>query len=225
MPTASAVIGDIISIVNTARGGYIRNCVCYKELGFYPSDEVVSRFYLRLHVVDEPGVLATIAGIFGEQGVSIQSMQQIGGDEAAQLVLVVHPVRRRRSSARSRESAPCPCCAARRRDQGGGQTMRGRGVIEHYRAYLPVSEATPSSRWARGHAARPGAASRRSARLEVYLKYEGLNPTASFKDRGMTMAITKVVEEGDRRSSAPRRATRAPRRRRTRRRPASGRSC
>jgi homoserine dehydrogenase len=92
-PTASAVIGDVISIVNTARGGYIRNCVCYKDLGFYPNDEVVSRFYLRVQVVDEPGVLATIAGMFGDQGVSIHSMQQIGEEETAQLVLVLHPVK------------------------------------------------------------------------------------------------------------------------------------
>ena len=92
-PTASAVIGDVISVVNTARGGYVRNCVCYKDLGFYPNDEVVSRFYLRVQVVDESGVLATIAGIFGDQGVSIHSMQQIGEEETAQLVLVFHPVK------------------------------------------------------------------------------------------------------------------------------------
>jgi homoserine dehydrogenase len=92
-PTASAVIGDVISVVNTARGGYVRNCVCYKDLGFYPNDEVVSRFYLRVQVVDESGVLATIAGMFGEQGVSIHSMQQIGEEDTAQLVLVFHPVK------------------------------------------------------------------------------------------------------------------------------------
>ena len=92
-PTASAVIGDIISIVNTAPGGYVRNCVCYKDLAFFPNDEVVSRFYLRLHVVDQPGVLAQLAKLFGDEGVSIQSMQQTGEGETAQLVLVLHPVR------------------------------------------------------------------------------------------------------------------------------------
>ena len=92
-PTASAVIGDIISIVNTAPGGFLQNCVCYKQLGFFPSDEVVSRFYVRLHVVDRPGVLAQLAKVFGDEGVSIQSMQQTGGGETAQLVLVLHPVR------------------------------------------------------------------------------------------------------------------------------------
>ncbi|MGO8683700.1 MAG: homoserine dehydrogenase [Thermoleophilia bacterium] len=92
-PTASAVIGDIISIVNTAAGGFIRNCTCYKQLGFFPSDEVVSHFYLRLQVADEPGVLAQVAGLFGQEGVSIQSMQQTGQEKSAQLVLVLHPVR------------------------------------------------------------------------------------------------------------------------------------
>jgi len=92
-PTASAVIGDIISIANTAPGGFIRNCTCYKQLGFYPADEVVSRFYVRVRVADQPGVLAALAGVFGDEGVSIASMQQIGEEDAAQLVLVLHPVR------------------------------------------------------------------------------------------------------------------------------------
>jgi len=91
-PTASAVIGDIISIVNTAPGGFIRNCTCYKKLGFFPNDEVVSHFYLRLQVADEPGVLAQVAGLFGDEGVSIQAMQQIGQENSAQLVLVLHRV-------------------------------------------------------------------------------------------------------------------------------------
>ena len=57
-PTASAVIGDIISIVNTAQGSFVHNCLCYKDVPFFPNDEIVSRFYLRLRVADEPGVLA-----------------------------------------------------------------------------------------------------------------------------------------------------------------------
>ncbi len=92
-PTASAVIGDVISIVNTARGGYVRNCTCFKQLDPFPSADVASRFYLRMRVADQPGVLATIAGVFGDEGVSIDSMQQTGGDDGAQLVLVMHPVR------------------------------------------------------------------------------------------------------------------------------------
>jgi homoserine dehydrogenase len=92
-PTASAVIGDVISIVNTAPGGYVRNCTCSKQLGSFPSADVASRFYVRMRVADQPGVLAAIAGVFGDEGVSIDSMQQIGDDDGAQLVLVMHPVR------------------------------------------------------------------------------------------------------------------------------------
>ena len=54
---------------------------------------MVSRFYLRVQVADEPGALAAIAGVFGQEGVSIHSMQQIGEEDSAQLVLVLHPVR------------------------------------------------------------------------------------------------------------------------------------
>jgi len=92
-PTASAVIGDIISVANTAPGGFIRNCTCYKQLGFFPGDDVVSRFYVRVRVADQPGVLAALAGVFGDEGVSIASMQQIGEEDSAQLVLVLHPMR------------------------------------------------------------------------------------------------------------------------------------
>jgi homoserine dehydrogenase len=93
VPTASAVIGDIISVVNTVKGSFVQNCMCYKDLPFYPDADMVSSFYLRLRVADEPGVLARIAALFGEQGVSIASMVQEGGGDAAEIVLVLHPVR------------------------------------------------------------------------------------------------------------------------------------
>jgi threonine synthase len=73
------------------------------------------------------------------------------------------------------------------------------GVIEHYRKYLPVSGKTPVISLNEGDTPLiradylSGLVGGGSA---VYLKYEGLNPTASFKDRGMTMAVSKAVEEG-----------------------------
>ena len=72
-----------------------------------------------------------------------------------------------------------------------------RGVIEEYRDRLPVGDATPVITLCEG-----GTPLVRSEPLsqatgcEVWLKYEGANPTASFKDRGMTLAISKAVEEG-----------------------------
>jgi threonine synthase len=72
-------------------------------------------------------------------------------------------------------------------------------VIARWRQYLPVTEATPVISLNEGstpliHSPRLSALVGRG--VEVFVKYEGLNPTGSFKDRGMTMAISKAVEEG-----------------------------
>ncbi len=93
VPTASAVIGDVISVVNTAKGSFTRNCLCYKDLPFFPSEDVLSRFYLRVRVSDQPGVLARVAAVFGDEGVSIRSMVQEGSGAAADLVFLLHPAR------------------------------------------------------------------------------------------------------------------------------------
>jgi threonine synthase len=72
-----------------------------------------------------------------------------------------------------------------------------RGVIQRYFDYLPVSAATPIVTLDEGDT--PLIYSERlsvEVGAEVWLKYEGLNPTGSFKDRGMTLAISKALEEG-----------------------------
>jgi threonine synthase len=74
-----------------------------------------------------------------------------------------------------------------------------RGVIERYRELLPVTAATPVVTLLEGDTpliAAPRLAGAIGLRLALHLKYEGLNPTGSFKDRGMTMALSKAVEEG-----------------------------
>jgi len=76
-----------------------------------------------------------------------------------------------------------------------------KGVIERYRKYLPVTDKTPVISLLEGNTPLiyAGSLSRLLGnKFEVYLKYEGLNPTGSFKDRGMTMAISKACEEGSR---------------------------
>ncbi|MDK1017491.1 MAG: threonine synthase, partial [Actinomycetota bacterium] len=75
--------------------------------------------------------------------------------------------------------------------------MRWRGVIEEHREHLPVSDATPIVTLLEGgtpliHAAHVSEIVER----DVYLKFEGTNPTGSFKDRGMTLAVSKALEEG-----------------------------
>ncbi|HNW39826.1 MAG TPA: threonine synthase [Candidatus Omnitrophota bacterium] len=73
-----------------------------------------------------------------------------------------------------------------------------RGIIQKYRKFLPVSDKTPVITLNEGNTPLiyAGYLSRLAGKnAEVYLKYEGLNPTGSFKDRGMTMAISKACEE------------------------------
>jgi threonine synthase len=75
------------------------------------------------------------------------------------------------------------------------------GVIERYRALLPVSERTPVITLHEGNTPivpAPRLAEMTDPSLRVYLKCEGFNPTGSFKDRGMTLAISKAVESGSR---------------------------
>ncbi|WP_167761987.1 threonine synthase [Blastococcus sp. CT_GayMR19] len=71
------------------------------------------------------------------------------------------------------------------------------GLIEAYRSRLPVSDSTPVVTLQEGATPLlPAPELSRRTGCEVYLKVEGANPTGSFKDRGMTMAISKAVEEG-----------------------------
>lgn len=71
------------------------------------------------------------------------------------------------------------------------------GLLERYRSYLPVTDRTPLLSLSEGstpliHAPHLS----RQLGCELYLKYEGLNPTGSFKDRGMVMAVAKAMEDG-----------------------------
>jgi threonine synthase len=73
------------------------------------------------------------------------------------------------------------------------------GLIEAYRRYLPVSENTPIVTLHEGNTPLiplPSIANRIGREVKVYAKYDGLNPTGSFKDRGMTLAVTKAKESG-----------------------------
>lgn len=73
------------------------------------------------------------------------------------------------------------------------------GLIETYRAYLPVTATTPVVTLHEGNTPLipvPSIAAEIGRGVQVYIKYDGLNPTGSFKDRGMTMAITKAKEAG-----------------------------
>jgi len=90
-PTASAIIGDVLSACHQLES---------KQTNWYPLrssvagtksiESVESSWFIRLSVKDEPGVLASIAGLFGEENVSIESVIQEGRGDNAELVLVTH---------------------------------------------------------------------------------------------------------------------------------------
>lgn len=75
--------------------------------------------------------------------------------------------------------------------------MRWKGVLREYKDYLPLTSKTPQITLYEGNT--PLVYARHISNelgVKVYLKYEGMNPTGSFKDRGMVVAIAKAVEEG-----------------------------
>ncbi len=76
-------------------------------------------------------------------------------------------------------------------------TSRWRGVMEEYREFLPISRRTPVITLLEGGTPLlPAPRLSERVNAEVWLKVEGANPTGSFKDRGMTMAISMAVDEG-----------------------------
>ncbi len=90
-PTATAVVADIVTIAGTERAGFLQNCSCYRDLEFLPEKRAVSAFFIRMQVEDRAGVLAQISSIFGEHGVSIETMIQKGQRDEAELVLITYP--------------------------------------------------------------------------------------------------------------------------------------
>lgn len=77
--------------------------------------------------------------------------------------------------------------------------MCSNGVIEKYRDFFPVTDKTPVITLQEGSTPLFKAQNLKKAinpLLEIYLKFEGANPTGSFKDRGMTLAVSKALEEG-----------------------------
>jgi len=75
--------------------------------------------------------------------------------------------------------------------------MRYPGLLQTYREYLPITDKTPLITLNEGNTPLIRAEKlSEEMNLDIYFKYEGLNPTGSFKDRGMVMAVAKAMEEG-----------------------------
>ena len=75
--------------------------------------------------------------------------------------------------------------------------MSYKGLINKYKQYLPVNDKTPVITLMEGNTPLvPSENIGKKLGINLFFKYEGLNPTGSFKDRGMVMAIAKAIESG-----------------------------
>ena len=95
-PTASAVMGDVIDVVRNIGYGCTGriSCTCYKDLPIKEFGQVKNKFFIRMQVANEPGVLAAIAEVFGDHKVSItRVVQEHSAPEAAELVIVTERVK------------------------------------------------------------------------------------------------------------------------------------
>ena len=93
-PSASAVLGDVIDAARNKRAGSAAPAPRRQADGrLVPVDELRSAFYLSLDVMDRPGVLAAVANVFGDHGVSIRAMEQLGLGDEARLIFLTHMAR------------------------------------------------------------------------------------------------------------------------------------
>ena len=89
-PTASAVLGDLIDAAVNLRRGAAAGPPPTAPARIHPIGELRTAYYLALEVVDRPGVLAAVAGVFGRHGVSIRSMEQEGLGDQARIIFITH---------------------------------------------------------------------------------------------------------------------------------------
>jgi len=96
-PTASAVLGDLVDAAVNLQSGAHASLGVFAPMAIRASDQLAAAWYLSLSVDDRSGVLAAIAGVFAEHGVSIDSMEQhslSGPDDIAdeaRIDLIIHP--------------------------------------------------------------------------------------------------------------------------------------
>ena len=203
--TASAVVADMVSVVGTTGTGFLQNDPVWRALERLPPGELASPFYLRLEVEDRAGVLARIAQELAAESVSVAQLVQQPGDGHAVLHVVTHEAPagqvgaaldrdpRAARVARRGERAARSSPAAGSRSWAGHDDRADRPLSQR----LPVTEATPVVSLGEGSTPLLRAP-RLSERLgaEIWLKWEASNPTGSYKDRGMTIAVSKALEEG-----------------------------
>jgi len=94
-PTASAVLGDVIDAASNRSRGTHRSVPNGPRAKIRPIDDLESAYYVNIEVDDAPGVMATVAGVFGDNEVSIRSMEQEGLGSGARIAFITHTSRER----------------------------------------------------------------------------------------------------------------------------------
>lgn len=90
-PTASAVLGDIVTVARHRLAGMTgAGESTYADCLVAPMGETATRYHVVLDVADRPGVLASVAQLFADDGVSIETLRQDGRGGDARLVVVTH---------------------------------------------------------------------------------------------------------------------------------------
>ncbi|MDP2234055.1 MAG: homoserine dehydrogenase [Actinomycetota bacterium] len=94
LPAASAVVGDVIEVARHLTGDCLGlvGCTCTEQLEVRDLADLTTRYFIRLQVADEPGVLATTSRVFADHGVSLASVMQpeVAEGHTAELVYVTH---------------------------------------------------------------------------------------------------------------------------------------
>ena len=180
LETASAVVADMVSVLGTTGAGFLQDDACWRSLPKLPAGDLPAPFYVRIAVEDRPGVLAHVAERVAEEGVSIAQLSQQVQNGNGRSTWSPTPRRRAASPPRSTRSRPSPRCTPAPR----------RSASSPNAADVTVTLGEGSTPLL--------ALPRLSARLgvELWVKWEGANPTGSFKDRGMAVAVSRASERG-----------------------------
>ncbi len=92
-PTASAILGDVVDAALNRHKGSHASVGQLATAVLRPIEDAESAYYLNIEVLDRPGVLAQVAGVFGDNAVSIRSMEQEGLGDEARLIFITHRAR------------------------------------------------------------------------------------------------------------------------------------
>ncbi len=111
LPTASAVVGDVMNLAFRQGPGFSRDTeFALNERAVLSINDCVTSFFIRSVVDDAPGVLASIASVFGKNEVSIRALEQIDAkDGCASITIITHPVKEARMRAALNEIEGLPC--------------------------------------------------------------------------------------------------------------------